>query len=174
MQIDWTTVVRYRPNVPFLKIFFLAFPWRTVHWRYYWSLFKTMQNQDSSVKYLPLTAAESCVSLDSKTATTKSSSCFNRYLIYNPETGKIFTRTPKSWLLITVFYLIYYSCLAGFWAAMLNIFFLTLEDHQPKWVLFFCRINSIFLKYRLIIFRSVLAISKNLNGNSAWQYVLFV
>lgn len=56
-----------------------------------------------------------------------------RYLIHNPETGEIFTRTPKSWLLITVFYLIYYSCLAGFWAAMLNIFFLTLEDHQPKW-----------------------------------------
>lgn len=56
-----------------------------------------------------------------------------RYIIHNPETGEIFTRTPKSWLLITVFYLIYYSCLAGFWAAMLNIFFLTLEDHQPKW-----------------------------------------
>jgi len=56
-----------------------------------------------------------------------------RYLLHNPETGEILTRTPKSWLLITVFYLIYYSCLAGFWAAMLNIFFLTLEDHQPKW-----------------------------------------
>jgi len=56
-----------------------------------------------------------------------------RYLIHNPETGEFFTRTPKSWLLITVFYIIYYSCLAGFWAAMLNIFFLTLEDHQPKW-----------------------------------------
>jgi len=56
-----------------------------------------------------------------------------RYLIHNPETGEFFTRTPKSWLLITVFYIIYYSCLAGFWAAMLNIFFLTLENHQPKW-----------------------------------------
>lgn len=56
-----------------------------------------------------------------------------RYIIHNPETGEIFTRTPKSWLLITGFYLIYYSCLAGFWAAMLNIFFLTLENHQPKW-----------------------------------------
>jgi len=56
-----------------------------------------------------------------------------RYIFHNPETGEILSRTPKSWLLITVFYLIYYSCLAGFWAAMLNIFFLTLEDHQPKW-----------------------------------------
>jgi len=56
-----------------------------------------------------------------------------RYIIHNPETGEILSRTPKSWLLITVFYLIYYAFLAGFWAAMLNIFFLTLEDHQPKW-----------------------------------------
>lgn len=55
-----------------------------------------------------------------------------RYIIHNPETGEILSRTPKSWLLITVFYLIYYAFLAGFWAAMLNIFFLTLEDHQPK------------------------------------------
>lgn len=56
-----------------------------------------------------------------------------RYLIHNPETGEYLTRTPKSWLLIFVFYVIYYSCLAGFWAAMLNIFFLTLPDGQPKW-----------------------------------------
>lgn len=56
-----------------------------------------------------------------------------RYLVHNPETGEYFTRTPKSWALIIVFYLIYYSCLAGFWAAMLNIFFLTIPDHSPKW-----------------------------------------
>lgn len=56
-----------------------------------------------------------------------------RYLIHNPETGEYLTRTPKSWALIIVFYLIYYSCLAGFWAAMLNIFFLTIPDHEPKW-----------------------------------------
>jgi len=57
-----------------------------------------------------------------------------RYIIHNPETGEYFTRTPKSWLLITGFYIVYYSCLAGFWAAMLNIFFLTLDDNQPKWL----------------------------------------
>jgi len=57
-----------------------------------------------------------------------------RYMIHNPETGEFFTRTPKSWALITIFYIIYYSCLAGFWAAMLNIFFLTLEDDKPKWM----------------------------------------
>jgi len=61
-----------------------------------------------------------------------------RYLIHNPETGEYFTRTPKSWLLITTFYIIYYSCLAAFWAAMLAIFLQTLPDYnaiqaQPKW-----------------------------------------
>jgi len=57
-----------------------------------------------------------------------------RYIIHNPETGEILSRTPKSWALITVFYLIYYTCLTGFWLAMLNIFFLTLTDHKPKWI----------------------------------------
>lgn len=57
-----------------------------------------------------------------------------RYIIHNPETGEFFSRTPKSWALITGFYIIYYSCLAGFWLAMLNIFFLTLSDTEPKWI----------------------------------------
>ena len=34
-----------------------------------------------------------------------------------------FYRTPLSWLKITVFYLIYYTCLACFWIACLVIFF---------------------------------------------------
>merc|ERR1712179_804361 len=38
-----------------------------------------------------------------------------------------------TWLKITVFYLIYYSCLAAFWLACLNIFFLTLPEGEPKW-----------------------------------------
>jgi len=56
-----------------------------------------------------------------------------KYMLYNPETGEILTRTPMSWLKITVFYLIYYSCLAAFWLACLNIFFLTLPEGEPKW-----------------------------------------
>lgn len=56
-----------------------------------------------------------------------------RYMIYNPDTGEYFTRTPKSWALITIFYIIYYSCLAAFWAGMLAIFLTTLQDDQPKW-----------------------------------------
>ena len=55
-----------------------------------------------------------------------------RYMIYNPDTGEYFTRTPKSWALITIFYIIYYSCLAAFWAGMLAIFLTTLQDDQPK------------------------------------------
>ena len=34
-----------------------------------------------------------------------------KYFFYNPDTGEVITRTPMSWLLITVFYVIYYSCL---------------------------------------------------------------
>merc|ERR1711990_588735 len=45
-----------------------------------------------------------------------------QYMLYNPDTGEILTRTPLSWLKITVFYCIYYSCLAGFWIACLNVF----------------------------------------------------
>jgi len=56
-----------------------------------------------------------------------------RYLIYNPETGEVFTRTPKSWALITVFYLIYYACLAAFWAMCLMVFLKTLPEGEPKW-----------------------------------------
>jgi len=56
-----------------------------------------------------------------------------KYLLYNPETGEVLTRTPKSWALITVFYLIYYSCLAAFWAAMMAVFLQTLPtEHRPK------------------------------------------
>lgn len=57
-----------------------------------------------------------------------------KFLLYNPETGEVLTRTPKSWALITVFYIIYYSCLAAFWAAMLTVFMTTLEDNKPKWL----------------------------------------
>merc|ERR1711874_83297 len=32
-----------------------------------------------------------------------------KYLLYNPETGEILTRTPLSWLKIIVFYINYYS-----------------------------------------------------------------
>merc|ERR1711988_1516319 len=42
-------------------------------------------------------------------------------------------RTPMSWLLITVFYIIYYTCLAGFWVACLYIFFQFVDNEKPRW-----------------------------------------
>merc|ERR1712088_1176530 len=59
-----------------------------------------------------------------------------QYMLWNPDTGEILTRTPLSWLKITVFYCIYYSCLAGFWIACLNVFFATLPAEQDgtRWL----------------------------------------
>lgn len=56
-----------------------------------------------------------------------------RYLLHNPDTGEILTRTPMSWLLITIFYLIYYSCLAGFWLICMAIFLQTINYDEPRW-----------------------------------------
>jgi len=58
-----------------------------------------------------------------------------KYFLFNPDTGEILSRTPLSWFKITVFYCIYYSCLAGFWIGCLHIFFLTLPIQHPKWTL---------------------------------------
>jgi len=58
-----------------------------------------------------------------------------KYLIWNPETGQVLTRTPLSWLKIFIFYCIYYGCLAAFWAAMLHIFFITIPVENPRWML---------------------------------------
>jgi len=54
--------------------------------------------------------------------------------LYNKKNGTVMGRTGKSWAKITVFYIIYYSCLAGFWAAMLAVFWTTLDMDKPKWV----------------------------------------
>jgi len=48
--------------------------------------------------------------------------------VYNPETGAWFTRTPSSWLKIGLFYLVYYSGLAAFFAGMLAIFVFAFTD----------------------------------------------
>ena len=55
------------------------------------------------------------------------------WFLYDRNTGAIMGRTPLSWLLITIFYIIYYSCLAGFWLLMLNIFFQYIDDSRPRW-----------------------------------------
>jgi len=59
------------------------------------------------------------------------------YFLYDPDNGTFLSRTPLSWLKITVFYTIYYSCLAAFWYVCLLIFFQTLPVAYdgPKWTL---------------------------------------
>ena len=56
-----------------------------------------------------------------------------RYAFHNPEKGEYCSRTPKSWLLIILFYIVFYACLAGIWFGFLQVFFLTLSDDEPKW-----------------------------------------
>lgn len=34
---------------------------------------------------------------------------------------------------IGIYYLIYYTCLTGYFIAMLLIFYQTLDDNEPKW-----------------------------------------
>jgi hypothetical protein len=36
-----------------------------------------------------------------------------RYIFHNPETGQILSRTPKSWALIILFYIVYYCFLVS-------------------------------------------------------------
>jgi len=55
------------------------------------------------------------------------------HFLYDPDKGAIMGRTPKSWALITVFYIIYYTCLALFWAACMLVFFQTIDDKTPRW-----------------------------------------
>lgn len=57
------------------------------------------------------------------------------HFLHDPDAGTFCSRTPKSWFLITVFYLIYYTCLAGFWTGMMVIFLTTVSYEHPKWTL---------------------------------------
>lgn len=56
-------------------------------------------------------------------------------ILYDPTTGAVLTRTPFSWFKITIFYIIYYTFLTGFWIACLVIFFQTLPYpiDGPRW-----------------------------------------
>ena len=44
-----------------------------------------------------------------------------RHLVYDRETGAFFSRTPKSWALITLFYIAFYAGLAAFWFGLLEV-----------------------------------------------------
>ncbi|XP_071445292.1 sodium/potassium-transporting ATPase subunit beta-2-like isoform X1 [Hetaerina americana] len=58
-----------------------------------------------------------------------------KLFFYNRETGQVFGRTMSSWAKIGLFYLIFYGVLAGMFAAMLMVFFQTLDPRIPKWQL---------------------------------------
>ncbi|CAL8099438.1 unnamed protein product [Orchesella dallaii] len=57
--------------------------------------------------------------------------------LYNSDTGQVLGRTCGSWLKITVFYIIFYACLAAFFYLCYQIFATTLErpeeNGSPKW-----------------------------------------
>lgn len=63
-----------------------------------------------------------------------------RYFFHNPDTGEIMTRTPLSWLLITVFYVIYYSCLGKkkSWIQFTKDFITHLNNNFIKITIFAC------------------------------------
>jgi sodium/potassium-transporting ATPase subunit beta len=56
-----------------------------------------------------------------------------KQFVWNTETSEFLGRTGSSWFKIGVFYVIYYAFLTGFFAAMLVIFYQTLDEKVPKW-----------------------------------------
>ncbi|XP_050504178.1 sodium/potassium-transporting ATPase subunit beta-2-like [Diabrotica virgifera virgifera] len=58
-----------------------------------------------------------------------------KLFLWNPETKQFLGRTGASWGKILLFYLIFYAVLIGFFAAMLAVFYQTLDSKKPKWEL---------------------------------------
>jgi sodium/potassium-transporting ATPase subunit beta len=56
------------------------------------------------------------------------------FFLYDPAKGAFMGRTPKSWFLITIFYIVYYICLAAFWALCMFVFLQTIDEKVPKWI----------------------------------------
>lgn len=53
--------------------------------------------------------------------------------LYNSKEGTVLGRTGKSWLQITIFYIIFYGVLAAFFSVLLILFLQTLDPNEPKW-----------------------------------------
>ncbi|XP_026475245.1 sodium/potassium-transporting ATPase subunit beta-2 [Ctenocephalides felis] len=56
-----------------------------------------------------------------------------RQFLWNSETSQFLGRTGSSWAKILFFYICFYSVLTGFFAAMLAVFYQTLDNRMPKW-----------------------------------------
>ncbi|XP_030631873.1 sodium/potassium-transporting ATPase subunit beta-2a [Chanos chanos] len=52
---------------------------------------------------------------------------------WNPRTHELLGRTASSWGLILLFYLVFYTFLAGMFCLTMYIMILTLDDYQPTW-----------------------------------------
>ncbi|XP_076436088.1 sodium/potassium-transporting ATPase subunit beta-like [Babylonia areolata] len=52
--------------------------------------------------------------------------------VWNSDEKTFLGRGGRSWAEIGVFYLIYYSCLAGFFVGMLAVFYQTVDEKRPK------------------------------------------
>jgi hypothetical protein len=55
---------------------------------------------------------------------------FGRFL-YNPDDHTVFGRGGASWAKIIFFYLIFYSCLAGFFSVCLHVMLMTIPEDKP-------------------------------------------
>jgi len=56
-----------------------------------------------------------------------------KIFLWNGETSEFLGRTASSWAKIFLFYVVLYAFLAAFFAAMLLVFFQTLDLYQPRW-----------------------------------------
>jgi len=56
-----------------------------------------------------------------------------KIFLWNGETSEFLGRTGGSWAKILTFYIVLYAFLAAFFAAMLLVFFQTLDLYQPRW-----------------------------------------
>uniref|UniRef100_A0AAR2K601 Sodium/potassium-transporting ATPase subunit beta n=1 Tax=Pygocentrus nattereri TaxID=42514 RepID=A0AAR2K601_PYGNA len=56
-----------------------------------------------------------------------------REFFWNPRTHELLGRTASSWGLILLFYLVFYTFLAGMFCLTMYIMLLTLDDYKPTW-----------------------------------------
>lgn len=53
--------------------------------------------------------------------------------VYNSEYREFLSRDAKAWFKLSLFYFIFYVCLAGFFILLLMLFFLTIDSKTPNY-----------------------------------------
>ncbi|XP_056276908.1 sodium/potassium-transporting ATPase subunit beta-3a [Pseudoliparis swirei] len=71
-------------------------------------------------------------STEDKPATKENTSSW-KTSFYNPRTGEVMGRTASSWGLILLFYLVFYSFLAGMFTLTMWVLLISLDDYVPKY-----------------------------------------